>query len=509
MTSVLERIRSFALRGKGRRFVAIDFDSRHVRMAHAERSGDRLRVLKLATFDVPADVDVASVEALGALVGEKLRSLGWRGASVVMSVPRGQSVLKPVMLPPGVGQAEVAGMVQYQMEKELPFAPEDAVIDFSIESHYDAEVLPEEATNPGLGVLVAAVQRPVVEQYRRLAGIAGFRLVRLGLRPYADARCVEACTVRRPEECLALVHVTADGTEIDIIASGAMVFSRAAVVKIPRPAADENGAVDQAVDAVVVEVARSLRSYQAVHGGRVIDALLVAGGTGIEPRVARDLATRLDIPCRMLDPTPGLGLEPVEGHASAYLSVLGLAIGHAGSAEPPFDFLRPKRPAVRRDRRKILIGAVGGGVAAVLIGSIATGTLFLQGKQARVNTLSVEFRKFEEQNKRVAAVGKPVKAIETWVGAGRPWLDHWAYLSDVFPPCTEVYVTALSANQDGYLSFAVKARSSGNVVEYEAAPPRGLRLHSSSRLAHLATSLTRASAKDAITCPRVVTVAWR
>ena len=463
--SILERVKGLVLPRPGRRFVALDLDSRYLRMVHAERAGDRLRILRLATFPVPEGVDVSDVEALGTFIGRCLGEPSLKSGSVLMSVPRSQAILKAVSLPPAVKESELAGMVQYQMETELPFPAEGAAIDFTVESHFDAATPTEEASGPGVNVLVAAVQRPVIEQYQRLAEIAGVRLLRLGLRPYADARCVEACTIHHAKECTAVVHVGADETEIDILLGGATVFSRSAVVKVPPPGEESDSTAEQAVDGVAVEVARSLRSYQAVQRGRGIDSLLVAGGTGIEAQVASELARRLGIPCKMFDPSRALRLDPNEKDPSAFISALGLAIGHAGVAELPFDFLNPKRPPVQRDMRKILAGVIGGSVAAVFVAGVVAGVLFLKAKQSRVDGLSEVCKRLEEKNRSVAALAKPVGAVETWVGAGRPWLDHWAFLSARFPPCTEAYVTGLSASQDGVLSFSVKAHSSEAITE--------------------------------------------
>lgn len=465
MGSILERMKDLVLPRQGRRFVALDLDTRALRMVYAERAGDRLRVLRVATFPVPPGQDVSDVQVLGTFLRRCMADSGLSGASVLLSVPRSQAVLKPVSLPPAVKESEVAGMVQYQMETELPFPPEGAVIDFTIESHFDTSTPPEEAAAPGVNVLVAAVQRPIIEQYQRLAEIAGVRLLRLGLRPYADARCVEACTLHHAKEATAVVHVGADETEIDILLGGATVFSRSAVVKVPPAGGDGEATVDQAIESVAGEVARSLRSYQAVQRGRAIDTLLVAGGTGIEPQVAAELARRLEIPCRMFDPGRALGLEPQEKDPSAYISALGLAIGHAGVAEMPFDFLNPKRPPVRRDRRKVMAAVIGGGVAAVFAGGIVAGVLYLGAKQARVDALSAAVKELEGRNRQVAALAKPLDAVHAWVGAGRPWLDHWAYVSARFPACTDAYVTGLSAGQDGVLSCSVRARSSEAISE--------------------------------------------
>ena len=86
-------------------------------MVQAERAGDRLKILQLAGFDVPADLDTSDVQVLGGFIGQCLQSCGWRGASLLMSVPRGQAVLKPVTLPDGKSFTDQAALGAYLVQQ--------------------------------------------------------------------------------------------------------------------------------------------------------------------------------------------------------------------------------------------------------------------------------------------------------------------------------------------------------------------------------------------------------
>ena len=311
-------------------FAAVDFDGRQLRVVHAERVGGRTRVLKLAAVSIPPGLDMASAKDVGLLLGSTLKDMRLRNVGVLMNVARAEAVLKPVTLPPGTPQSDLASMVQFQVEKELPFRPEEAVIDFTIESHYDVDAAQgEEVASTGMDVLVAAGRLPVVDHFRQIAEAAGVKLRRLGLRPYANVRCVDACTRRGAKETLLVVHFGADETEIDVLVGSALSFSRSAAVRIP-PAEGDPHELAESVRTVTMEVVRSVQSYQAVERSSRIDSILVAGGTGVEAIAAEELSARLGAPCELFNPTAALGLGQVE-NPSAFISALGLAIGHSGA----------------------------------------------------------------------------------------------------------------------------------------------------------------------------------
>ena len=439
--------------GRSPRLVGVDFDSRKLRIVAAERSSRGRRIVACGGGDLPAGLDVADASAVGALLGKALAEMGLRGAPLVMCVPRSLAVLKPVKLPPNTPSEDLAAMVHFQVAKELPFPPEDAVIDFTAESHYDVQGGDAEE-QPGVNVLAAAVRLSAVDYYRRVAAAAEAKLLGLALRPYADLRCVAECEPQDAGACVVLVHMTADETEIDVVADGALAFSRAAIRSLP---AGGDGAE---VGPLVQEIARSLQSYHTVRRGARVDAVLVAGDTGLEDAACQQLAHRLAVPCRVLQCGSMLPGEARE--ASGYISALGLAACDAG--ELPFDFLNPKRPPVLRDKRKTRIQAAALAAILLLLVTIAGGTLYLKDKEARVAALQKADAALDAQIKNVREVARQVEAIEQWRDGDRKWLDHLSRLAALMPPAKDIYVTGLDAKADGSVSFVVQARGSENVT---------------------------------------------
>jgi Tfp pilus assembly PilM family ATPase len=438
----------------GGRLVAVDFDRRHLRLVESVRTAGVATLHRLRSVELPEDLDVNDAQALGHVLAGTLREMGLSGARLLMNVPRGQSVLKPLTFPPGTDAADLPDMVLYQMESELPFPVADAAIDFTVETHYAAEAAGQDEEE-GVDVLVAAVRLGIVDYYRRVASAAGSKLLGLGLRPYSNVRCLRSCLPEPAEEGegLALVYLTADEAEIDVLSGpgrGRLAFSRSAAVLAPGAEEDPSARAQ----AVVTEAARSLRSYQTLDSGGRIDSVLVAGGTGLETDVADALSRRLAVSCERFDPSAGLGLS-AGVDASGFLPALGLA---AGPDERPLDFLAPKKPPVRRDKRKLRVAGIAAGVLAVLAGLWVAAAVHLGAKEARLAELKRQVKENEPHVDAARELEDCVERIESWQSGGRDWLTHWAHVACLFPSCRDAYVTSVRTGSDGRMGLEVRAR---------------------------------------------------
>lgn len=435
----------------GSRVVAVDFDARRLRLVESSRAAGVAVVRRLHCADMPDDVDINDATAVGRFIALTLREAHITGAALLMNVSRSQAVLKPLSFPPGTDEADLPGMVLYQMESELPFAVADSVIDFTVETHYGAD--PSGGESESVDVLVSAVRLGILDYYKRVASAAGAKLIGLGLRPYSNLRCVQSCLPVSEGEgaSVALVNLTADETEIDVFIGGPrkrLAFSRSVALAV--------GDDDARVRAVVTEAGRSLRSFQTLDSGGRIDSLLVAGSSDLETEVADALGRRLGIPGERFDPSEAMGLTG-GADASGFVAALGLAAaGDAG----PLNFLSPKRPPVQRNKRKaVTIGAVA--CAAVLLASLVTvAAMDLSAAHGELREINEQIKENEPTVTAVQKLSKRVDQIDAWQSGGRDWLRHWAHVSCLLPSCTELYVTSVRSGADGRMGLEVRARQS-------------------------------------------------
>jgi hypothetical protein len=374
-------------------------------------------------------------------------------------------VLKSVQLPPVDSEREVPGMVRYQVEKELPFSIDEAVVDFTMEDHHhtgsngNGNGNGNDESHDGQNVLVAAVRNSVVDHYLAVADAAGVKLQQLGLRPYADVRCLEACVASKATQSnVVLVHLTADEAEINVLIKGSLAFSRSAPIKT-------NGdAPPDVPGALAVEVVRSLQSVHAIQHGAKIERVWVVGGTGLEADLSKTLSSRLSVPCDQLDAIEALHIKKARVEGDGFITAIGLAIGHNGLGLP-LDFLHPKKPPIERDMKKVRsFGAVAAAIIFVLAW-VLYGVIHIGGLKADRDSLVNEYNQLEKDNRPVKKLGKRVSSIESWVESSNDWVDHWANLSGLFPSAKDVYLTKIQTNPNGTIGLTVKSRSSNVITE--------------------------------------------
>ncbi len=430
-----------------RKWVAIDYDRREVRLVAYDHVRKLPSIRSLHTARIPEGVDATDAGALGRFLKPVVDKLHLGGANAVMCVGRAQAVLKSLTLPGSAEPGDLPAMVKYQAAKELPFSAEEAVVDYTRGSHWDtgqAEVA------EGTTVLAAAVRLPAVEAAREICTAAGLRLHRLALRPYANLRAVYRCAQVQPGQRLLLVNVTADEAEIDVMCDEMLEFSRAATVAAPETSEELPGGARHQADAVeriVAEVSRSLQSFRAVERGGRLDQCLIAGSTGLEEALAQTLPHRLGAPCALLDLARGFAVRR-DRSVSAFAAALGLAAG-APAEELPLDFLNPKRPVVPRDTRRTKALAVAAAVVFALAAMMLGTQVYGRARRGEIAKLGEENRKLKNANKKLKELHDEVQDLQQWLNEEVCWLDQLAYLSRTLPPAQQVYLESLGCSPFG------------------------------------------------------------
>ncbi len=449
---------------------ALDLDGNILRVAQA---GPRDRILRLAALplELAADADRTDPVVLGVAISKALARAGIRPETAVMGIPRARVVLRSMTVPVIEKLAELASLVHLQVGKDLPFRVDEAVIDFKVRrqvftpnERVDGAVKGEAlAVAPRLEVLVATVKRDVVDFYLRLAEAAGFPLAALGLLPYANARCVEACHVADGDEAFTLVSLRPDEVGIDIISRHSLLFSRGAAVRPPA----EGGSVaapgtiaEHLVQAAVIEVVRSLHAYAGLEANPPVSKIVVTGATGAEAEVVARLSSRLSTPCTLLAPSERLQLPAdAADAATGSTGAIGLAFGMVDAQRLPFDFLNPKRPAVPRDMGRIRILAGAATATVLLIGVLGLRSWLVQRREKVLEAVNLELADAEKKRPTYRRMSQQAASVDEWVKGGRDWLAHYAYLTSILPSSEEVYLNSMAVSGQGQIQLGVQARS--------------------------------------------------
>jgi Tfp pilus assembly PilM family ATPase len=448
--------------GRDSQVLSLDWDRRHLRVAHWQTKRQRLHLRRLLAAALPRDMDVKNPQNLGAFIRQVLHHEGIRVDAAVVDIPRDQCVLNTMSLPfAAVG--DMAGMVQLQMAKELPFPLAAAVVDFAV---------PDDGRAAGqqVEVLVAAIRAEVLQFYKAVCAAAQLKLERVGLRPYANTAAVHAMLGPDALGRVLYADIGPQMTEIGILREGSLVFSRAGsvlldheedltVVAVGEPSSPE----DRLLEKLEIEITRSVEAYRLTDVGMHFDQIVVGGSSGLEARLAEALHRRFGAHARVyhpgdIVPPQTTGEEPV----AAYGAVIGLGLSHSAPVQRHFNFLHPKRPvdAAARRRRRVPLAAAA--VLALVMAAYGANRLGIQPVKKEIEAVTKKIEELQNEHDKYEKGVKIAHAARRWQAGQLVWPDDLVELMDELP----------SNHEQGYLrDLALKADEGRMSFDMAAANP--------------------------------------
>lgn len=437
------------------KLLAIDWDSRDLRLATLRQKAGGVELLKAVAVPIPSGVNLADAEAFGAFLREAMRQAGLSARTALFCVPRDQVVLNTLNLPPTPAE-ELPALVQFQIVKELPFAAEQAAIDFALAAPHDPR-LPASA-------LVAAVRNELLEFYRKVASEAGLAVGRIGLRPHANLLAVLASVPESADKPLMIVDVGPQLTEISFVRGGALIFSRAALVHMPDfgrgeniadsrimlPSLHDAGRDEQSSGAIAELMKTVVLTYEAHRAADptfTADAIVVSGSTGIEAELADSLAARFGTPANLFSPEKALNLSPQRAREMrGFAAVIGLGLGQRRDDLLKFNFDRVKRPISRRtlQLKKAPVAVM---TAVLVLGSaVLAHNKFVRAEWNKVNDVEAAILKIQDRERPIKDFAKLVEAIEGWQSTEQYWPEAMVALTRALPPDDAATVDLLRFN---------------------------------------------------------------
>lgn len=243
----------------------------------------------------------AMAETLGAFVSaHRLRSV-----PAAVAIP-GESVFVRHVTFPVMPLSELQDAVRWEIRRQVPYPPEDAVFDFVAQ-----------ATDIDVSVTFAAVEKKKMNEFLDPFASAGIKVVAVDIAPLCLMRSAGPLN---PGNTL-FIDIGHSSTEFSISKGGSLRMTRT-VDFGAGPVAERLGAKDlssadeaamkEPLQELLREATRSIDYYNARFKEKTLSELVLSGGLAANAAVRNFFASLIDIPIRTADPFKGLSL-PDEG----------------------------------------------------------------------------------------------------------------------------------------------------------------------------------------------------
>ena len=368
--------------------IGLDIGSDKVKAIQLKKRGNRFEVEKFGIADVFPNGDKSSATG----DPRELKTQAIRRAiddaritaKYCVSAVSGESIIVRYIQLPQMPEAELKNALRWEAEEYIPFHIDEV--------NLDSVVLGPSAAAGKVDVLLVSAKKDLVSDHVGLVRSVGLTPVIVDVDSFAFLNSYEIAYEPQPSDCVALVNIGAEITNINIYLGGTSRFSRdisiagnaitQSIVQktgVPYKRAEEmkqatgapvpenmeaaeeeesslissiRGTVeritgsdlgDETLDAsvnkatrnvlmnLVGEIRRSVQFFENQAGGHTVSRLMLGGGTSRMPHLPQFLSSELEMDVELLDPLRGFQVASGVNQdlLSASKEHLGVAIGLA------------------------------------------------------------------------------------------------------------------------------------------------------------------------------------
>jgi len=310
--------------GSGKSSVGLDIGSHSVKVVELLRSGKGIKLSKYAIVellpDTVVDGEVINRDHLVESIKDALTKSGIK-TKTVNSAVSGRSVIVRRIPMEKMTEAQARQAIHWEAEQHIPFRVDEVSIDFKI--------LNDESSPGQMEVLLVAAKKEVINLHRSVVQGAGIKSSSVDLEQFALLRAYENSYRPSSDECVTILNVGSDNTNLVITKGGVPSFNRdiamggarfieailrtlsvdyttaESILKGNLPEGVSEADVKNAVSSVLEELSTSVRrsfiSFQASGESSRIDKLLLSGGCSLMAGLAETLSEHHGLPVERFD----------------------------------------------------------------------------------------------------------------------------------------------------------------------------------------------------------------
>ena len=447
-------------------FLALDWEEDGVLGVDASVQRNHVSIRSSFQLAWPEGLDLAKDhEQIGLWLKRELESRGVLARQALVSLAREDAVVRQLELP-NTPDDELPELVRFQAATKSTVPLNQLHLDF-----LPTPVAPDAVNRD---VLIASIKNLQVETIQKIATSAGFEVKSIGLSSLSSAELV-ALAEREHEgatENLSLVLARhAERVEITLMRLGRVLTTHSAQLH-EQVDAENNREIVSEINRLRVSMHRTLPDASI---GRV----WVFGCEEETQSLRQTLTDRLQCEVRALDPFDAIKatVVPHPTETALFAGPLGMLAAIEQRLVPTLDFLNPRKPVVKPDKRK-RTAIIGSAISAVvLIAGITGFQMYLDGLDDQIGQRNAQITEQNILLKDGLPVLKAVALIDAWETGDVDILDQLIKTNDVLPGTERIFLTDLkmAATNTGKTRLTIQA--SGGAVDRKDVDSLNARFH--------------------------------
>jgi len=424
--------------------IGIQFTPHHLLLAEVQRGIMDIGVRDYQVWELGEEG--GDIRSLARQIEEFTRKGRPANREYVLGIPRERAIVKEIELPTAV-EENLPQVIQYELEKYIPFSPDEVYYDYQIIGRY-----PEDDQ---LRILLVAVKKDTLDHYLEILQKAHITPLIVDISSNALINTVIFKRSLADQEYRVIIQVDHPWVEFLLLEGRSLRYSR-----VFKTVADELLPTLRKE----LEYACWLGIPEGAEQTRIKELLILGEGTEIEA-ISRSLAEQTEIEATIMDPNDGLRpTRPDQPNPPASLAYpVGLALRGLGKTWSKLNLLPLE---LRRKKSKgglvftfILLSLI------VILGMTNLSARFIQERrllnrlEQRISQLKKEVSVIEKRQREAEEIIKKLKFFESLEQRSPTELEVLKELTTILPEDAWLTNFSLEGNRLMIHGFASSAAS--------------------------------------------------
>ncbi|PJB71118.1 MAG: hypothetical protein CO095_08460, partial [Armatimonadetes bacterium CG_4_9_14_3_um_filter_58_7] len=210
--------------------VGLNIGSSTIKVAELQKGRGGIEVTAIGITPTPEDTVsngvIIAPDVLGETIKDLLASSGIRSKSTVSSVAGQSSLVVRIIEVPKMSDAELKETMSYEVERHIPFAATEVIMDFKPLHPAD-----EDPDAQNMEVLLCVAQEDMINAHVETLEAAGLRPEAIDIEALSAARVsIDLVGEATPGETVGILNIGASVTDITVVRDGLLNFTRAVPV---------------------------------------------------------------------------------------------------------------------------------------------------------------------------------------------------------------------------------------------------------------------------------------